>query len=252
MIRNHIGCASYKKALYYNFEMKTILSDYLNIQSEFNYGSLDKSAKIRRHNKVCEWAEKIYTVFPNVDEVIGFISDHPDISYAKQFILRIIIPCLKKEYREDGTALFSFLFAERKRLKMCDDCLRLFCVTENIDFFDLTDQLIGRKPENKNFLSARLVALDNFLQYSLHELPMGLLCNGDDPINAELSYKLVNEWAELSEKFGKDVSFLKEKYLDLFRAWYGYLSLKQKGNYRGDFESYMNSKNIDWNIFFNT
>ena len=24
---------------------------------------------------------------------------------------------------------------------MCDDCLRLFCVTEDIDFSDLTDQL---------------------------------------------------------------------------------------------------------------
>lgn len=128
--------------------------------------------------------------------------------------------------------------------------MRLFCETENIDSFQLTDILIARQPANEYFLSFRLDVLNYFLQYSVHELPLGLLCDDEDTVDAELSYKIINEWAELSKKFGMDVASLKEKYLELYRAWYDYLSIRQKGDFDGNFESYLNLKEIKWEDFF--
>ena len=197
--------------------MKQILSDYLKICAEYA-ASNEKDRKKIRHAKLREWAERVYTEMPEADEVIGFISDHQDICYAKQFIVGIILPCLKKEYKECGTVLFSFLLATRNNISLCDNCMRLFCETENI--------------------------------YSVHELPLGLLCDDEDTVDAELTYKIINEWAELSKKFGMDVASLKEKYLELYRAWYDYLSIRQKGDFDGNFESYLNLKGINWEDVF--
>lgn len=229
--------------------MKQILSDYLKICAEYA-ASNEKDRKKIRHAKLCEWAERVYSDLPEADEVIGFISDHQDICYAKQFIVGIILPCLKKEYKECGTVLFSFLLATRNNISLCDNCMRLFCETENIDSFQLTDILIARQPANEYFLSFRLDVLNYFLQYSVHELPLGLLCDDEDTVDAELSYKIINEWAELSKKFGMDVASLKEKYLELYRAWYDYLSIREKGDFDGNFESYLNLKEINWEDVF--
>ena len=113
------------------------------------------------------------------------------------------------------------------------------------DKINLINKLLEKEPDYLPAIKQKYTILSNYIDFSIHEMPWGLLL---DKPSSEKNVKTealadLEEFSKLSKKLGKD----NEEYIEdcriYYNAWFDFLDNKDK--YKS-YEEYLEKNNIEY------
>lgn len=211
--------------------MNIHLNEYLEIYKTFPVGSYFSRKQIKtRHTMMTNWENAKLQDLPTLDELINFIRQYKDEIQITLSFFRKFEAIWKENVKN------SYQFAELVLEMGWEPIIWKF----NVSSMDLVCQILKHNPNNQKALVLKLQMLVNGHDFNLHELPYGVLVDG----NLEEELKSVQEMEELAKK----INFTNESFEVLvtnckiyYPLWFEYLQEKEKNG----FESFLISKGID-------
>ena len=207
--------------------MKIIFKDYLDIFEKYPKDEyLTREERKERYKLLQEYEKRNYQDEISIDEFQDFISLYIDkIDISSQFIEKFLIG--DKDENDNYLKFFSLLYDEFG------------------DKINLINKLLEKEPDYLPAIKQKYAILSNYIDFSIHEIPWGLLL---DKPSSEKNAKTealadLEEFSKLSKKLGKD----NEEYIEdcriYYNAWFDYLDNKDK--YKS-YEEYLEKHNIEY------
>ena len=225
--------------------MKIIFKDYLDIFEKYPKDKyLTREERKERYKLLQEYEKRNYQDKISIDEFQDFISLYIDkIDMSSQFIGKFL-EVIKNDINIGGTFAFKFLIGDKDEN---DNYLKFFNLLydEFGDRINLINKLLEKEPDYLPAIKQKYTILSNYIDFSIHEMPWGLLL--DKPIsekNAKTEALAdLEEFSKLSKKLGKD----NEEYIEdcriYYNAWFDFLDNKDK--YKS-YEEYLEKNNIEY------
>ena len=225
--------------------MKIIFKDYLDIFEKYPKDKyLTKEERKERYKLLQEYEKRNYQDKISVDEFQDFINLYIDkIDISSQFIGKFL-EVIKNDINNGETFALKFLIGDKEEN---DNYLKFFNLLydEFGDRINLINKLLEKEPDYLPAIKQKYTILSNYIDFSIHEMPWGLLL--DKPIsekNAKTEALAdLEEFSKLSKKLGKD----NEEYIEdcriYYNAWFDYLDNKDK--YKS-YEEYLEKHNIEY------
>ena len=225
--------------------MKLIFKDYLDIFEKYPKDEyLTREERKERYKLLQEYEKRNYQDEISIDEFKDFISSYIDkIDISSQFIGKFL-KVLKKDIDNGGIFALKFLIGDKDEK---DYYLKFFSLLydEFGDKINLINKLLEKEPDYLPAIKQKYTILSNYIDFSIHEIPWGLLL---DKLSSEKDAKTealadLEEFSKLSKKLGKD----NEEYIEdcriYYNAWFDYLDNKDK--YKS-YEEYLEKNNIEY------
>lgn len=113
------------------------------------------------------------------------------------------------------------------------------------DKINLINKLLEKEPDYLPAIKQKYAILSNYIDFSIHEMPWGLLL---DKASSEKEAKTealadLDDFLELSKKLGKDNKEYIEECRIYYNAWFDFLDNKDK--YKS-YEEYLEKNNIEY------
>lgn len=238
--------------------MSPILSDYLEVCLQFRKEGLSKPERKKRHSLMTEWANKPYGEgVPKISELCEFWDKYGEFCYNKIFIIKTVVAPVALDLENGGIGGLRFLFRcfrEHDSYIYSDSPLAIFCEASGHKFepFQLANILLSKDPENKDALKYKYYRLKYNLEFSLHELPFGILngMNGANISDIPNMLCLVDKFHYLSNRLmiNNDNSLIN----DCRRFYPAYKDYLQHQNEYADFKDYLKKNNIPHHLYCST
>ena len=238
--------------------MNTISSDYLEICSQLPPKELTKQERKRRHTLLTSWEKKAYDEpYPTFRELEDFWKQHGNYCLNPMFVRKIIVPIVQKDIEANGINGIRFLFqcfqGHENTYCYTNNMLYLFCKTLNFKYapIQLANKLLQYEPDNEFALKYKYYKLKYYLEFSLHEMPIGIL-NGMDSANIDDIPRMllsVDEFQSISDQLGMNDSALVNDCRTLYPAYKDYLQCHAQYD---NFEDYLKKNNIPYNTYCDT
>lgn len=216
--------------------MNKQLQTYLEIYEQFPLNRhYTKEERKERYNKLCYFEKLPVSSLPTLDELMQFLQKYKDIiSILPQFVKKFEVVC-------EQDLLNGYKFAE---CLFEQDMFEEWMGTSDISSMQVVNQVLVHNPNHSKALIFKLKMLIRYHDYSIHELPLGVLAQG--PLKEELDS--IQEMEDIAQKLSfKHETF--EKLLTICRMiyplWFEYLQDKQaisKG-----FKAFLIQEGIDIN-----
>ena len=236
--------------------MNQILSDYLEICSKFRANGLSKPERKQRHALLSEWEKTDYERgILSLSEIQDFWDNHNDMCWNRIFINKVICPAIADDLANGGYDGLIFLFrcfqGRESSSIHTDSPLVIFCdyCGDKYQPFQLADMLLEYEVDNIDALSYKYNALKYFLEFSIHELPKGVLNGyyGASVSDIPAMIEDTNEFERISRKLNMPLcENLVEDCRRYYKAYGDYL---QNLNRYGTFEDYLRSNKIAYHSF---
>jgi len=229
-----------------------ILVDYLNIYVRYPADSFSsKTSRKARHYELMNWAKQEYQSTPNIDEIISFMRTNSTLKYEQPFFLKVVTPCVQKDINEGRIESLRFLFEcngmNNHRIGTTIDYVNIFCLGTDYQYnaWDLADMVLSIEPDNQTVMYYKYISILHFLDYSIHEVPMGVLSGIDSAEKEHMSgmNRNLREFITLSKKLGKNDENFILKCTIIYAAWEQYLDNTQKYY---SFEDYLVKHNLTY------
>ena len=222
--------------------MKAIFKEYLDIFEKY---PKDKYlTREERYKLLQEYEKRNYQDEISIDEFKDFISLYIDkIDISSQFIGKFL-KVFKKDIDDGGTFAIKFLIGDKDEN---DYYLKFFSLLydEFGDKINLINKLLEKEPDYLPAIKQKYTILSNYIDFSIHEMPWGLLLNkssSEKDAKAEALADL-DDFLELSKKLGKDNKEYIEECRIYYNAWFDFLDNKDK--YKS-YEEYLEKNNIEY------
>lgn len=235
--------------------MKQILTDYLEICNRFRAEGLSKVERKNRHSMLQEWAKKEYgkEIVP-IAEIQDFWYNHDKICWNQPFIQKVICPAVSADLVNNGHEGLIFLFqcfrGHESSYRYSDSPLAIFCQYCNYKYepLQLANLLLEYDSSNMDALNYKYHALKEYLTFSIHEIPSGILngMNGACVSDIPVMLKDLDEFEMISKKLDKFDSNLIADCRIYYNAYKDYL---QNLNRYKNFEDYLNSYSIPYQSY---
>lgn len=237
--------------------MKQILTDYLEICNKFRVEGLSKVERKYRHSMLQEWAKKEYgKEIVSIAEIQDFWHNHDTICWNQLFIQKVVCPAVATDLAKDGHEGLIFLFqcfrGHESSYIYSDSPLAIFCQYCDYKYepLQLANLLLEYDSENMDALNYKYHALKEYLTFSIHEIPVGVLngMNGASVSDIPAMLKDLDEFEMISKRLDKIDSNLIADCRKYYNAYKDYLqNLKEYKN----FEVYLNSNSIPYQPYSN-
>ena len=225
--------------------MKLIFKEYLDIFEKYpkdNY--LTREERKERYKLLQEYGKRNYQDEISIDEFQDFISLYIDkIDISSQFIEKFL-KVIKNDVDNGGTFAIKFLIGDKNEN---DNYLKFFSLLydEFGDRINLINKLLEKKPDYLPAIKQKYTFLSNYIDFSIHEMPWGILF---DKPSSEKDAKTealadLDDFLELSKKLGKDNEEYIENCRIYYNAWFDFLDNKDK--YKS-YEEYLEKHNIEY------
>ena len=225
--------------------MKLIFKEYLDIFEKYPKDKyLTREERKERYKLLQEYEKRNYQDEISIDEFKDFISLYIDkIDISSQFIDKFL-KVLKKDIDNGGTFALKFLIGDKDEN---DYYLKFFSLLydEFGDKINLVNKLLEKEPDYLPAIKQKYTILSNYIDFSIHEMPWGLLLNkpsSEKDAKAEALADL-DDFLELSKKLGKDNKEYIEECRIYYNAWFDFLDNKDK--YKS-YEEYLEKNNIEY------
>ena len=225
--------------------MKAIFKDYLDIFEKYPKDKyLTREERKERYKLLQEYEKINYQDEISVDEFQDFINLYIDkINISSQFIGKFL-EVIKKDINKGGTFALKFLIGDKDEN---DNYLKFFSLLydEFGDSINLINKLLEKEPDYLPAIKQKYTILSNYIDFSIHEMPWGLLLDkpsSEKEAKAEALADL-DDFLELSKKLGKDNKGYIEYCKIYYNAWFDYLDNKDK--YKS-YEEYLKKHNIEY------
>ena len=225
--------------------MKLIFKDYLDIFEKYPKDDyLTREERKERYKLLQEYEKRNYQDEISVDEFKDFISSYIDkIDISSQFIGKFL-KVFKKDIDDGGIFAIKFLIGDKDEN---DYYLKFFSLLydEFGDKINLINKLLEKEPDYLPAIKQKYTILSNYIDFSIHEMPWGLLLDkpsSEKDAKAEALADL-DDFLELSKKLGKDNKEYIEECRIYYNAWFDFLDNKDK--YKS-YEEYLEKNNIDY------
>lgn len=236
--------------------MKKILSDYLAICNKFRRAGLSKLERKQRHSELSEWEKKDYGIeFLTLCEIQNFWKEHNQVCWNKIFISKVICPLIKADLEFGGFDGLRFLFCcfrghERSYI-YADSPLAIFCEFSGYKYqpLHLAKILLEHDPDNADALNYRYYVLKDFLEFSIHEMPSGILngMGGASISNIPAMLEDINEFENLSKRL--NMRSCETLINDCRRYYLAYKNYLQSLSRYKNFEEYLKINNIPYQSY---
>jgi len=226
-----------------------ILADYLEIYNRYSPNIyLNKAQKKEQHNDLMKWAKQEYQIMPDIEEVRAFMLENDMLKYEQPFFLKVVMPCVLNDINKENIQSLLFLFecngTDDRRIGTDRDYVYIFCLGTNFQYntWNLADMVLSKEPDNKTVLYYKYKSIKRFLEYSIHEIPLGVLSGIGGAEKEDMPDMNMNlrEFIYLSEKLCKEDTHLIEKCTIMYKAWEQYIDNIEKYN---SFEDYLTKQN---------
>ena len=207
--------------------MKLIFKEYLDIFEKYPKDEyLTREERKERYKLLQEYEKKNYQDEISTDEFKDFISLYIDkIDISSQFIGKFLIG--DKDENDYYLKFFNLLYDEFG------------------DKINLVNKLLEKEPDYLPAIKQKYAILSNYIDFSIHEMPWGLLldkASSEKDAKAEALADL-DDFLELSKKLGKDNKEYIEECRIYYNAWFNFLDNKDK--YKS-YEEYLEKNNIEY------
>lgn len=225
--------------------MKPIFKEYLDIFEKYSKNDyLTREERKERYKLLQEYEKRNYQDEISIDEFKDFISLYIDkIDISSQFIGKFL-KVFKKDIDDGGTFAIKFLIGDKDEN---DYYLKFFSLLydEFGDKINLINKLLEKEPDYLPAIKQKYKILSNYIDFSIHEMPWGLLLDkpsSEKDAKAEALADL-DDFLELSKKLGKDNKEYIEECRIYYNAWFDFLDNKDK--YKS-YEEYLEKHNIEY------
>ena len=225
--------------------MKQIFKEYLDIFEKYPKDKyLTREERKERYKLLQEYEKRNYQDEISTDEFKDFISSYIDkIDVSSQFIGKFL-KVFKKDIDDGGTFALKFLIGDKDEN---DYYLKFFSLLydEFGDKINLVNKLLEKEPDYLPAIKQKYTILSNYIDFSIHEMPWGLLLDkpsSEKDAKAEALADL-DDFLELSKKLGKDNKEYIEECRIYYNAWFDFLDNKDK--YKS-YEEYLEKNNIEY------
>ena len=225
--------------------MKLIFKEYLDIFEKYPKDKyLTREERKERYKLLQEYEKRNYQDEISTDEFKDFISSYIDkIDVSSQFIGKFLT-VIKKDIDNGGIFALKFLIGDKDEN---DYYLKFFSLLydEFGDKINLVNKLLEKEPDYLPAIKQKYTILSNYIDFSIHEMPWGLLLNkpsSEKDAKAEALADL-DDFLELSKKLGKDNKEYIEESRIYYNAWFDFLDNKDK--YKS-YEEYLEKNNIEY------
>ena len=225
--------------------MKIIFKDYLDIFEKYSKDKyLTREERKERYKLLQEYEKRNYQDEISVDEFQDFINLYIDkIDISSQFIGKFL-EVIKNDINNGGTFALKFLIGDKEEN---DNYLKFFNLLydEFGDRINLINKLLEKEPDYLTAIKQKYTILSNYIDFSIHEMPWGLLLDkpsSEKEAKAEALADL-DDFLELSKKLGKD----NKGYIEDCKIYYnaGFDFLDNKDKYKS-YEEYLEKNNIEY------
>ena len=225
--------------------MKAIFKEYLDIFEKYPKDKyLTKEERRERYKLLQEYEKRNYQDEISTDEFKDFINLYIDkIDISSQFIGKFL-EVIKNDINNGGTFTLKFLIGDKEEN---DNYLKFFNLLydEFGDRINLINKLLEKEPDYLPAIKQKYTILSNYIDFSIHEMPWGLLLDKpslEKEAKAEALADL-DDFLELSKKLGKDNKGYIEDCKIYYNAWFDFLDNKDK--YKS-YEEYLEKNNIEY------
>ena len=173
-----------------------------------------------------------------------------ELCYNNYFIKSIIIPVVAADFENNGIDGIKFLFScfrgHDRLYNNANSPLSIFCDAIGYKYnpIQLADLVLDVEPENLDVLNFKYYSLKSYLEFSLHEMPSGILdgMNGASVSAIPDMFHIVDEFQCLSEKLSlNDGSTLIADCRKFYSAYENYL--KNLDSFK-NFADYLNKNDM--------
>ena len=225
--------------------MKLIFKEYLDIFEKYPKDKyLTREERKERYKLLQEYEKRNYQDEISTDEFKDFISSYIDkIDVSSQFIEKFL-KVLKKDIDNGGIFALKFLIGDKDEN---DYYLKFFSLLydEFGDKINLVNKLLEKEPDHLPAIKQKYAILSNYIDFSIHEMPWGLLLDKPSSEKEAKTEALadLDDFLELSKKLGKDNKEYIEECRIYYNAWFDFLDNKDK--YKS-YEEYLEKNNIEY------
>ena len=225
--------------------MNIIFKDYLDIFEKYPKDEyLTREERKERYKLLQEYEKRNHQDEVSIDEFEDFINLYIDkIDISSQFIEKFL-KVIKNDIDNGGTFAIKFLIGDKDEN---DNYLKFFSLLYNEfgDRINLINKLLEKEPDYLPAIKQKYTILSNYIDFSIHEMPWGLLL---DKPSSEKEAKVealadLDDFLELSKKLGKDNKEYIEDCRIYYNAWFDFLDNKDK--YKS-YEEYLEKHNIEY------
>ena len=155
--------------------MKLIFKEYLDIFEKYPKDEyLTREERKERYKLLQEYGKRNYQDEISIDEFQDFISLYIDkIDISLQFIEKFL-KVIKNDIDNGGTFAINFLIGDKNEN---DNYLKFFSLLydEFGDRINLINKLLEKKPDYLPAIKQKYTFLSNYIDFSIHEMPWGIL-----------------------------------------------------------------------------
>ena len=227
--------------------MKMIFKDYLDIFLEYPKNEyLTTKERKERYNLLQEYKRRNYDDEVNIDEFQDFINKYEEkIKIFPQFI-SAFSEVLKEDINNGGVKALKFLIGEDEEndytLQFAQAVYNEFGI-DNV--YTFSDKILEKEPDYLPALKQKYRFLSNYINFSIHELPWGIL-DGNSCAEKDAKLEMLNnldKFSKISKKLGKDnEEYIKECRI-YYNAWFDFLDNRDEFE---SYEEYLNKNKIEY------
>ncbi|WP_315081757.1 hypothetical protein [uncultured Clostridium sp.] len=216
--------------------MYQVLEDYKLIHENEPIGKVQRK---QQHEKSVQWLKKEYVNMPQLSIVIEFVKKNKNIKFTRQFYYKLIFPQICIEENKFDVYGLLFLF-ETDMIQHYEEYM-----SWKKSILELENIVLNKYSNNNVVLEYRYERQKNWFEFSIHEVPFGVLCGMDGA-----SLKQIKEMKSDLKDFKKLCLFLNKdegeniSYLSIiYDAWEKYLMSVDKYN---GFQGYLRKNTIKY------
>lgn len=226
-------------------EQHKLLKEYLEIFSRFSANGLSKQQRKQRHVLLSTWEKNIYSEpLPTLEELEEFRKLHGNYCLNPIFVRKAIVQTVQKDIEAGGIEGIRFLFrcfqGHEGTYCSTNNVLYMFCEALGFEYDPrlLADKLLDLDPDNEFAVKYKYHTLKYFLEFSLHEMPTGVLNGMDGADIDDIPGMLlsVDEFQVISNRLGYDDKVLINECRIFYPAYKEYLQCYTQYN---GFEDYL-------------
>lgn len=211
--------------------MNTHLKKYLEIYEKFPLNAyFSKEQRKVRHKMMTSWEKEAVDEYPSLDELMDFVTQYKNnIHITPQFFQKF-----QSVWREDFN--HGYQFSEFLLEMDLEELLWKF----DLSSMHLANQVLKRHQNHVKALKLKLKLLVRYHDFCLHELPWGVLAEG----NREEELNSVTEMEETAKKLNfqaKNFEILCHNCKRYYPLWFEYLEEKTKCG----FKEFLELKGVD-------
>ena len=227
--------------------MKLIFKDYLDIFEKYPKDDyLTREERKERYNLLQEYKRRNYDDEVNIDEFQDFINKYEEeIKIFPQFI-SAFSEILKEDINNGGVKALKFLIGDEEEndytLQFAQSVYNEFGI-DNV--YTFADKILEKEPDYLPALKQKYRFLSNYINFSIHELPWGIL-DGNSCAEKDAKLEMLNnldKFSKISEKLGKDNEEYIEECRIYYNAWFDFLGNRDEYE---SYEEYLDKNNIEY------